>query len=87
MNKRIASILLVFIMLLSVVACGQDEKGGYFHSQAMEEIDFTEPPITITYMTIGDKPTNGRTEEAIERLNKILVKRLNAKLDIFYEKL
>ena len=84
MNKRIASILLVFVMLLSVAACGREEKGGYMHSRAMDEIDFSEPPITITYMTIGDKPTNGRTEEAIERLNKILVKRLNAKLDIFY---
>ena len=84
MNKRIASILLVFIMLISVVACGAEERRGYQNPQAVSEIDFGTEPVTITYMTIGDKPTNGRTEEAIERLNKILVRRLNARLDIFY---
>ena len=84
MNKRIVAILLVFTMLISVMACGYDEKVVHMHSRAMDEIDFGEPPVTITYMTIGDKPTNGRTEEAIDRLNKILLKRLNAKLDIFY---
>ena len=84
MNKRIVAILLVFTMLISVMACGYDEKVVHMHSRAMDEIDFGEPPVTITYMTIGDKPTNGRTEEAIDRLNKILLKRLNAKLDILY---
>ena len=83
MSKRIAAILLV-ITMLGLVACGAEEKGHYLHSKAADEIDFGEDPVTITYLTIGDKPTNGRTEEAIERLNRILVKNLNAKLDIFY---
>lgn len=54
------------------------------NEKARSEIDFTEEPVTITYLTIGDKPGNGRTEEAIEKLNEILKKRLNAKLDIYY---
>lgn len=47
-------------------------------------INFREPPLTITYMTIGDKPSNGRTEAVVEQLNKILIKDLNAKLDVYY---
>ena len=65
MSKRIAAILLV-ITMLGLVACGAEEKGHYLHSKAADEIDFGEDPVTITYLTIGDKPTNGRTEEAIE---------------------
>ena len=84
MNKRIVAILLVFSMLLSVVACGRKENREYPNTKAMRQIDFTLKPVTITYLTIGDKPTNGRTEEVIERLNRILEKRLNARLDIYY---
>ena len=71
-------------MLISVVACGAEDHGHFLHGKAIDEIDFSQEPVTITYLTIGDKPTNGRTEEVIEKLNKILVKRLNARLDIFY---
>ena len=84
MSKRIISILLVITMLFATAGCGTMNKNGYRNPAAMDEIDFSEEPVTITYLTIGDKPTNGRTEEVIEKLNKILVKRLNAKLDIYY---
>ncbi len=85
MNKRIVSILLVLSMLLTLMACGMDSNNReYPNSSAYSQINFREKPVTITYLTIGDKPTNGRTEEVVERLNKILEKRLNARLDIYY---
>ncbi len=71
-------------MLLSMVACGEAEQDGYQNASAISRISFKEEPVTITYLTIGDKPSNGRTEEAIARLNAILEKRLNARLDIYY---
>ena len=83
-NKRIVSILLVFSLLLTMVACGEEESIGYQNANAVKQIDFTEEPVTITYLTIGDKPTNGRTEEVVAKLNTILEKRLNARLDIYY---
>ena len=48
------------------------------------DVDFDEEPTTITYLTIGDKPVNGRTEEVIARINEILLKKVNAKLDLYY---
>ncbi len=84
MSKRIVSILLVLFMLMTIVACGKGENRGYQKNKAASQIDFSQKPVTITYLTIGDKPVNGRTEEVIEQLNKILIKRLNARLDIYY---
>ncbi len=83
-NKKLLSVLLVLTMLISVVSCGRNDYRNYQNPWAADEINFKEPPVTITYLTIGDKPENGRTEDVIERLNAILLKKLNAKLDIFY---
>ncbi len=83
-SKRIIALLLAFSMLFATMACGKNNYMGYQNAKAVSEIDFSEEPVTITYLTIGNKPTNGRTEEVVEKLNKILVKRLNAKLDIYY---
>ncbi len=84
MNKRIVSILLVITMLFITAGCGSSANSSYKNPEAVDEIDFSKEPVTITYLTIGDKPINGRTEEVIEKLNKILVRKLNAKLDIYY---
>ena len=83
MNKRIVSILLVITMMFITVSCGEMSTNDY-SNPAADEIDFTQEPVTITYLTIGDKPINGRTEEIIARLNRILEKKLNARLDIYY---
>ena len=83
-RKKVISLLFVFSMLLTVVACGKEESKGFNNISAVSQIDFNQPPVTITYLTIGDKPVNGRTEEVVERLNAILEKRLNARLDIYY---
>ncbi len=84
LNKRLLSVLLIASMLLLTISCGSDSHGGYQNAKALEIIDFSKPPTTITYLTVGNKPTNGRTEEAIARLNKILEKEINARLDIYY---
>ncbi len=83
-NRRIIAILLAFTLLAVTASCGRNLKDGYSNEEAISNIDFDEDPVTITYLTIGDKPTNGRTEEIIEELNKILLKNLNARLDIYY---
>lgn len=82
MRKKLISITLVVIMVFLCLSCGKRPNGPM--GALWGNIDFSEEPVTITYLTIGDKPTNGRTEEVIEKLNKILVKRVNAKLDVYY---
>ena len=81
MKKRFFSIILIVALLVPMVfGCGMGGSGNSLYPK----VNFREKPVTITYVTIGDKPTNGRTEGVVERLNGILEKELNARLDIFY---
>ena len=82
MKKKLTSVLLVLIMIISCIACGMKPEKEHFI--VYSDIDFGEPPTTVTYLTIGDKPTNGQTEIVIDELNKILTEKVNAKLDIYY---
>lgn len=41
-------------------------------------------PTPITMLVLGDKPTNGRLENMLVELNKILVEQANATLDLYY---
>jgi putative aldouronate transport system substrate-binding protein len=41
-------------------------------------------PTTITMLTMGNKPTNGRLEAMLEKLNAKLAEKANAKLEMFY---
>ena len=41
-------------------------------------------PTEITMLVLGDKPTNGRLEAMLDKLNERLVDKVNAKLDLFY---
>lgn len=43
-----------------------------------------DAPTEITMLTMGNKPTNGRLEAMLEKLNERLVAQANAKLDLFY---
>lgn len=43
-----------------------------------------DAPTEITMLTMGNKPTNGRLEAMLEKLNELLVAKANAKLDMFY---
>ncbi|MCR5157100.1 MAG: extracellular solute-binding protein [Butyrivibrio sp.] len=83
MSKRVPALVLAFSLLVGMGACG-DHVADKDTPLAYKEIDYTSEPVKITYMTIGDKPTNGQTEAAIDELNKILKKKVNAKLDIYY---
>lgn len=71
------------MLLILPMICSCSMSGGKY-SSLYPRVNFREKPVTITYMTIGDKPTNGRTEEVIERINKVLEKEINARLDVFY---
>lgn len=82
MKKRAISILLVIAALIMSVSCGS--RSGAGTTGVEEYIDFSQEPVTITYLTIGDKPTNGQTEKVMEKINALLLKNLNAKLDIYY---
>ena len=80
--KRFISVFLMLTMIIACGACGI--ANGLTEEDLYKHIDFTEKPTTITYLTIGDKPVNGMTEKVIDRVNEILRKKVNARLDIYY---
>lgn len=41
-------------------------------------------PAEITMLVLGDKPTNGRVEAMLEKLNERLLEEVNATLDLYY---
>ncbi len=43
-----------------------------------------DAPTEITMLTMGNKPTNGRLEAMLEKLNARLIEQANVKLDMFY---
>lgn len=42
------------------------------------------PPTKITMLVLGDKPTNGRLEKMLAKLNGLLTEKANATLELFY---
>lgn len=77
--------MLIVVLIIGMAACGKKHDNDVNENVYRDwNVDFSEDPTTITYLTIGDKPTNGMTEAAVEEINKLLLKKVNAKLDIFY---
>lgn len=86
MKKRILSLLLAAVMVVSLTACGKKEAA--VENEASEtvsagEIDTSEH-VVINYMTTSDVPTNTATSDMLEELNKILTEKVNAELQIYY---
>ena len=73
--------MVIAALVFNTLSCGRKEGP---REDYQDEIDYSEEPVTITYVTFGDKHSNGMTERIVEELNKILVKKVNAKLDVYY---
>jgi len=69
LRRKIISIILTSILSISLISCSSKRDTENL-SSAYQDLDFSEEPVTITYLTIGDKPTNGATEEVVEELIK-----------------
>jgi hypothetical protein len=81
--KRALSVLLSGIMVMGLTACGGNQGSISSSAKASGEVDLSER-VVITYMTTGDRPTNNATDQVLEELNKILIEKVNAELDIYY---
>ncbi len=65
------------LLIAGLAACGG--KSGTSAGKAD-----TSKHVVVTYMTTGNKPTNGATEEMLKKLNAILTEKVNAELRIYY---
>ncbi|WP_395819455.1 ABC transporter substrate-binding protein, partial [Devosia sp.] len=57
---------------------------GVSGSALVAGVQAQDAPTEITMLTLGNKPTNGRLEAMLEKLNERLLQQANAKLDLFY---
>lgn len=97
-GKKLVSLLLAGIMVLSLAACGSTPKETATGEKPTgttapvennkgekdtSKIDTSEH-VKIVYMTTGDPKENGATEAMLVELNKILTEKVNAELEIYY---
>ncbi len=99
MKRRIKSIIvfmLVFVMIFAATACNKEDASKEEETTAKEttqkadteekeemveeELEFE----TITWLNMGNIPTNGRMEATMEEVNKILKEDINCELVLQY---
>ncbi len=80
--KKVAATAVAGVLGLGLAA-GLTSCGGKKESAKAGGNDLSKH-VVIQYMTTGDKPTNGATEEMLAKLNKILTEKVNAELQIYY---
>jgi putative aldouronate transport system substrate-binding protein len=84
MNKHVKRALALFlsaVMALSVTSCSSSKTSS--GSASSTKIDTSKHEV-ITMLVLGDKPTNGRMEAALKKVNDILNTKVNAELKLQY---
>lgn len=98
--KKLFSLMLVLVMALSLAACSSksgDSAGkpaadnGSTADQGSKDqgsgdasaIDTSEH-VTVKFVVLGDKPTNGQLETVMEQLNQKLNEKVNADLELYW---
>lgn len=91
--NRLVGIILMGSMVFGLAACGSNETSttsaqANSASSSKEKtedggIDLSEH-VTIKFVVLGNRPTNGHLEAMLEELNKILTDKVNAELDVQY---
>ncbi len=64
-------------------SAGENVENGEQADTAASGIDTSEH-VTVTYLTIADKPNNTANDDVLAQLNKILNEKVNADLDVYY---
>lgn len=89
MKKKFASISLAVLMAASLAACsdskntasGGSQTGANTNAADTGKTD-TSKFETITYVMLGNKPTNGQVEKVLDKINAIMKEKINAKLEL-----
>lgn len=91
--KKLLAVILTGVMLLSFVACGSETEDTSTNlstnssttAQTTENSDIdTSEHVTVKFVVLGNRPTNGRLEAMLEKLNAVLTEKVNAELDLQY---
>lgn len=94
LGKKILAVALTATMTLSLAACGSSSKQTSTDVNSSTDsttskttesggIDTSEH-VTVKFVVLGNRPTNGRLELMLEELNAVLTEKVNAELDLQY---
>ncbi len=97
--KKLLSLILIVSMVFTLAACGKKEDGktkdttkttgsgtttDTSGSTAEPAGIDTSEHVTVKYVVMGNKPTNGQLELGMEKLNAILTEKVNAELELYW---
>ena len=88
-GKKAVAFVMASVMMASMVGCGSSsgssDSGSASKSSTSEngEVDTSKHEV-INMLVLGDKPTNGRLEAMLDKLNPILTEKVNAELEFTY---
>lgn len=94
LGKKLLAAVLTGSMVLSLMACGGGNKNTSADTKDASDssansstesggID-TSDHVKIKFVVLGNRPTNGRLEAMLEKLNTVLTEKVNAELDLQY---
>ncbi len=80
-GKKFAAVLLAGIMVFGLAACGGKKESS---APGVAGTANTSKHEVVTMLVLGNKPSNGRCEAMLEKLNVILKEKVNAELKLTY---
>lgn len=86
-GKKAVALVMASLMIASMAGCGSSgsESSGSGNTSVKEDgsIDTSKHEV-INMLVLGNKPTNGRLEAMLDKLNPILTEKVNAELEFTY---
>lgn len=83
-GKRAVALVMASLMVASMAGCGsKSSDGGSSKVNEDGSIDTSKHEV-INMLVLGNKPTNGRLEAMLDKLNPILTEKVNAELEFTY---
>ncbi|MEO3946569.1 DUF3502 domain-containing protein [Gorillibacterium sp. CAU 1737] len=84
--KRLSALLLVFVMIFVLAACSKsngssEPSTSSTNGSATDGGIDTSKFVKISYVVLGNKPTNGQFEKVLAEVNKIMKEKINAELE------
>ena len=83
LGKRAVALTMASLMVAGLAGCGGDKGGSDSKVKEDGSID-TSKHEGINMLVLGNKPTNGRLEAMLDKLNPILTEKVNAELEFTY---
>lgn len=80
-GKQVFGVVSAVLLTLGLWGCSGKDTESVLSKTTESGIDISEH-VTVKFVVLGNKPTNGRLEKMLEALNEILEEKVNAELEV-----